>query len=145
MTQRDLAEINWKAAFVGFGVDLAFTELVGGIVVAVVLALKGITLEGDAAIPADVELVFRSIGVLGAFVGGAVAGYIARQRGMLHGVLASVIGLLIVLCALPMFGGQVVGIRDLGFIVLNLVAAGYGGGAGERWHARREGRGGGGG
>ena len=85
-------------------------------------------------------LAFQIVGVLGAAVGGAVAGYVARRRGSLHGVLGSVIGLMVFVCGLPIFGGPQLNIGDLGFIVLNLVAAGYGGAVGERWRTRREDR-----
>jgi hypothetical protein len=139
MTNRNLVEINWTAAFIGFGVDLAFTELVGLFVMAVILGIRGISPETGDDIPPDVELVFRFVGVLGALVGGMAAGYLARHHGTLHGVLASLIGLMVFLCAVPLVGGAPSNIGDLGFIVLNLIGAGYGGGVGERWRERRKG------
>jgi hypothetical protein len=138
MTQKDLVTINWTAALVGFGVDLAFSLLVGAVVVYVMLGLKGISLESDSALPTDVELAYQLVGVAGAAAGGVVAGYLARRRGGLHGVLASLIGLLFFACSFLFMGGPPFSLGDLGFIVLNLVAAGYGGTAGERWRRWRE-------
>jgi hypothetical protein len=139
MTERDISEINWTAALTGFGVDWAFSELVGLVVIMIMLALKKISLNSDDVLPDDVLLARQIVGVVGAVVGGVAAGYIARRRGSLHGVLGSVIGLFVLLCAIPVLGDLALNIGDLGFIVLNLIGAGYGGGLGERWRARREG------
>jgi hypothetical protein len=134
MSERELIKINWTAVLVGFGVDWSFSLLVGFAIMTAMFALKGGTPDTGDALPTDVDLAVRIAGVLGAAVGGVVAGYLARMRGSLHGVLGSIIGLLMSLCAF----GLALDLRELGFIVLNLVAAGYGGGAGERWRARRE-------
>jgi len=139
MTEQDVTDINWTAAFIGFGVDWVFSELVGYVVMMIMLVLKGIGLDSDADLPTDVLLVRQIVGVVGAVLGGTVAGYLARRRGALHGVLGSVIGLFTILCTIPLLGGLGLTIGDLGFVVLNLVGAGYGGGMGERWRARREG------
>jgi hypothetical protein len=136
MSEQDVREINWTAAFSGFAVDWLFSELAGLVVIALVLALKGVSLSAEDPMPADVVLGRQIVGVLGAVVGGVVAGYIAQRRGGLHGVLGSVIGLLVSFCwfSLPRDVGE------LGFIALNLIGAGYGGGIGERWRARRAGQ-----
>jgi len=138
MTEQQVPKINWTAALMGFGVDWVFSELVGLIVMAVILALRGISLDSDATLPSDVVLARQVVGVIGAVVGGIVAGVIARRRGSLHGVLGSALGLLVVLCSVPLIDDFSLNLGDEGFIVLNLVGAGYGGGAGERWRARRE-------
>lgn len=138
MTEQDIGEVNWTAAFIGFGVDWAFSELVGLVVVAIVLALKGISLSGEDELPTDALLARQIVGVVGAVVGGVAAGYIARHRGSFHGVLGSVIGLVTSLCMILTLGGLALNVGDLGFIVLNLAGAGYGGGLGERWRVRRE-------
>lgn len=139
MTEQDVPEINWTAAFIGFGVDWAFSELVGLLAMSIMLLLKGVSLNGEDALPPDVILVRQIVGVLGATIGGVVAGYIARRRGTLHGVLGSAIGLIAFLCSVPILGAPALEIGDLGFIVLNLIGAGRGGGFGERWRDRREG------
>ena len=139
MTEQDFTDINWTAAFSGFGVDWVFSELVGYVVMMIMLLLKGIGLDSDADLPTDVLLARQIVGVVGAVLGGIVAGYLARRRGALHGVVGSVIGPFTVLCTIPLLGGLGFTIGDLGFVVLNLVGAGYGGGMGERWRARREG------
>ena len=139
MTEQDVTDINWTAAFIGFGVDWVFSELVGYVVMMIMLVLKGIGLDSDADLPTDVLLARQIVGVVGAVLGGIVAGYLARRRGALHGVLGSVIGLFTILCTIPLLGGLGITIGDLGFVVLNLVGAGYGGGMGERWRARRAG------
>jgi hypothetical protein len=138
MIERNPIEINWTAALIGFGVDWTFSELVGLVVMAVMLLAKGVSLDSEGPLPSDVMLVRQFVGVLGAAVGGLVAGYIAQRKGALHGVLGSVIGLLFFLCAIPLLGDTALTVGDLGFIVLNLVAAGYGGQFGERWRARRK-------
>ncbi len=138
MTEQKTPDINWAAAFMGFGVDWVFSELVGLIVMVIMLSLHGIGLDSDATMPSDVALAQQVVGVIGAVVGGLVAGYVARRRGSLHGVLGSVLGLFVVFCSIPLVGGFSLNLGDVGFIVLNLVGAGYGGGAGERWRARRE-------
>jgi hypothetical protein len=46
---------------------------------------------------------------------------------------------MVLLCALPLFGSPNLSLGDAGFIVLNLIAAGYGGGLGERLRSRRGG------
>jgi hypothetical protein len=56
----------------------------------------------------------------------------------LHGVLASLIGLVLFACSFLFLSGPAFSVGDLGFVVLNLVAAGYGGALGERLRARRE-------
>lgn len=134
MDEQKLIEINWTAAFIGFSVDWAFSLLVGSLVMAIMIAIKGGGLESDDALPADVSLATQSVGIVGALVGGIVAGYVARQRGSLHGILGSLIGLPVGICVF----GFSPDIGDMGFIVLNLVGAGYGGGIGERWRRRRE-------
>jgi len=133
MTERSLREINWRAVFVGFGVDWVFSLLLGLLVSVIMMALKGISLEAEVW-PADVLMASQIVGVGGAVTGGIVAGYLARRRGSLHGVLASLLGLFTSLCWL----GMALDLGDLGFIVLNLLGAGYGGGLGERWRGRRE-------
>lgn len=138
MTERGLDEINWRAAFVGFVVDWVFSELVGAVAIIIMLSLQGISLDSEADLPTDVVLIRQIIGIVGAVVGGITAGYLARQRGSLHGVLGSLIGLLSFSCSLLVLGGFALDVGDVGFIVLNLVGAGYGGGLGERWRARRE-------
>jgi hypothetical protein len=139
MIDQRLGDINWFAASIGFAVDLFFTQFAGLIVVSVILSLKGINLGPDDVLPPDAELVYQIVGVIGALAGGGTAGFIARRKGSLHGVLASVIGLMVLLCALPLFGSPDLSLADAGFIVLNLVAAGYGGGLGERLRSRRGG------
>lgn len=138
MTQQEIPEINWRAAFVGFGVDWLFSELVGLLVMAVMLQLRGISLSSEAPLPFDVLFARQVVGVVGAVVGGIAAGFVARRRGTLHGVLGSLIGLAMFACSLPLVGSLSINAGDLGFIILNLVGAGYGGGVGERWRARRE-------
>ncbi len=139
MTEQDTIEINWTAAFVGFFVDWTFSEIGSWIVIAVMFSLKGIGLDSIEKLPPDVHLVSQIVGVGGAVVGGIAAGYLARRQGTLHGVLGSVLGLFASLCMLAMYGDADLDLGFLGFIVLNLIGAGYGGGAGERWRARREG------
>jgi hypothetical protein len=138
MTEQNIRDINWTAAFMGFGVDLFLSELLGWIVTAIMLALKGITVEVGDAWPPDVLLVRQIVGVVGAVVGGVVAGYVAGRRGSLHGVLGSVIGLAVFFCTFSVLDGLSLNVGDIGFIVLNLVGAGYGGGVGERWRVRRD-------
>ena len=138
MTARGLPEIKWRAAFTGFGVDWAFSELIGLGVMTTMLVLKGIPLDSEEILPSDVMLARQVVGVLGAVAGGVVAGYIARQFGTLHGVLGSLMGLVVLFCSLPMLAEASFDVGDVGFIVLNLVGAGYGGGVGERWRSRRE-------
>lgn len=138
MTEKELPQIRWTAAFVGFGVDLVFSLFVGSVVVAVLLALKGSSADSAGTIPSDVDLAYQFVGVLGALIGGGVAGFLARRRGSMHGVLASLIGLIFFFCAFAMLEGATLTIGDLGFIVLNLIAAGYGGAMGERLRARGE-------
>jgi hypothetical protein len=133
MTQRDISEINWRAVFVGFGVDWAFSLPLGLLVSVIMMALKGVSLEAEVW-PADVLLASQIVGGGGAGPGGIAAGYLARRRGSLHGLLASLLGLFASLC----WFGVALSLGDLGFIVLNLVGAGYGGSIGERWRARRE-------
>lgn len=134
MTEQDLREINLTAVLSGFIVDWMTSELVGLLIAVVMLALQGISLNADDPLPPDVVLARQLVGVGGAVVGGIVAGYIARQRGSLHGVLGSIVGLFASFC----FYGFALEVGFLGFIVLNLIGAGYGGGIGERWRARRE-------
>jgi len=140
MTEKEFPQVKWTAAFVGFGVDWVFSELVGLTIMAAMLALRGVALDSDQPVPSDVLLVRQLVGVAGAVVGGVAAGYLAGQRGSLHGVLGSVIGLVVVLCSIPVLGEFSLSIGDVGFIVLNLVGAGYGGGVGERWRLRRQGQ-----
>ena len=137
MAERILSEIVWSAAFIGFGVDMVFSQVVGYVVISIMLSLQGISLSGDDLLPTDAELAYQVVGVLGALVGGVVAGYLAKRWGSIHGVLGSLIGLFAIMCALPLLGNPEFSIGDLGFVVLNLIAAGYGGGLGERWHRRR--------
>jgi hypothetical protein len=139
MINQRLGDINWFASSIGFAVDLFFTQIVGFVVVSAVLSLKGVSLGPDDLLPPDAELVYQIIGVVGALVGGAIAGFVAGRKGSLHGVLASLIGLLVLLCALPVFGSPTLSLGDAGFVVLNLIAAGYGGGLGERLRLRRGG------
>jgi Na+/phosphate symporter len=124
MTEQNFTDINWTAAFIGFGVDWVFSEVVGIVVMTIMLVLKGIGLDSDDNIPADVLLARQIVGVIGALLGGVVAGYLARRRGALHGVLGSVIGLFTLLCTIPILGGLDFNVGDLGFVVLNLVGAG---------------------
>jgi hypothetical protein len=138
MIQEELGKVNWRAALVGFGVDFAFSVLVGAVVISALLALKGQPLDNEQPMPSDVSLVYQIIGVVGAAVGGVVAGYLAGQYGPLHGVVASLIGLVLFVCSLLFLSDPAFSVGDLGFIVLNLIAAGYGGGLGERLRARRE-------
>ncbi len=139
MTEPTLNEINWRAVFLGFGADWVFSNLVGLLVVSILLFIKGFGLDSELpeAFPPDVMLVSQIIGVCGALLGGGVAGYLAQKRGSLHGILGSVIGLFTVLCTAPILGSPLLNVGDLGFIVLNLIGAGYGGKLGEQWHARR--------
>ena len=137
MTDRRLGDISWFACSIGFASDLFFTQMVGFVVVSGVLALKGVSLGPDDPLPTDAELIYQIIGVIGALVGGGIAGFVAGRKGNLHGVVASLIGLVVLLCALPLFGNPTLSLGDGGFIVLNLVAAGYGGGLGERLRLRR--------
>ncbi len=139
MSEPTFEEINWRAAFMGFGVDWVFSNLVGLLVVSILLFIKDFGLEGELpeVLPPDVMLVSQIIGVCGAVLGGGVAGYLAQKRGVLHGILGSVIGLLTVLCTIPFLGSPMFDIGALGFVVLNLIGAGYGGKLGEQWRARR--------
>jgi hypothetical protein len=137
MDSLDLREINWAAVFAGFGVDWAFSELVGLLVMTILLSLKGISVDANESVPPDVALALQSVGVIGAVVGGTVAGYLARRRGSLHGVLGSLVGLPLSLCLYS----AALDAGGLGFIVLNLIGAGYGGRLGERLRARRKGQG----
>jgi hypothetical protein len=138
MIEQDNIEINWRAAFAGFFVDWTFSEVGGVIVMLVMFSLKGLALDSVEELPPDVHLVSQIVGVLGAVVGGLAAGYLARRQGRLHGVLGSLIGLFTSLCLFSMYGDLGLDAGYLGFIVLNLVGAGYGGGVGEGWRARRE-------
>jgi hypothetical protein len=138
MTEQNLPQIKWRAAFIGFGVDWAFSELVGLGAIMTMLVLKDIPLDSESPLPADVLLARQVVGVLGAVIGGVAAGYIARRYGSLHRVLGSLIGLFVLLCSFPVLGDVSFNIGDVGFVVLNLIGAGYGGGIGERWRARRE-------
>jgi len=138
MTEQNWPRIKWRAAFIGFGVDWALSELVGLGVMMTMLVLKDVPLDSESPLPTDVLLARQVVGVLGAAVGGVVAGYIARRFGTLHGVLGSLIGLFVLLCSFPVLGDVSFDIGDVGFVVLNLIGAGYGGGIGERWRARRE-------
>lgn len=138
MTEQNWPQIKWRAAFIGFGVDWAFSELVGLGAMMTMLVLKDVPLDSESPLPADVLLVRQIVGVLGAVVGGVAAGYISRRYGSLHGVLGSLIGLLVLFCSFPILNDLSFNIGDVGFIVLNLIAAGYGGGIGEGWRARRE-------
>jgi uncharacterized membrane protein YeaQ/YmgE (transglycosylase-associated protein family) len=139
MIEQDNIEINWTAAFAGFFVDWTFSELGGWIVVLVMFSLKGLALDSVEELPPDVHLASQIVGVGGAVVGGTVAGYLARRQGSLHGVLGSLIGLFTSLCLFSMYGDLGLDAGYLGFIVLNLIGAGYGGGVGERWRVQREG------
>ena len=139
MINQRLTDINWFASSIGFAADLFFTQIAGFVVVSAVLSLKGISLGPDDPLPADVELIYQIVGVVGALVGGTIAGILAGRNGKLHGVLASLIGLMVLLCALPVFGNPTLSIGDGGFIILNLVGAGYGGGFGEWLRSRRRG------
>ena len=134
MSEQDLKDINWTAVFVGFSVDWAFRLLVGLVLLGAILALAGKNLETEDALPPAVDFAIQIVGVVGAVVGGSVAGYIAQRRGSLHGVLASLIGLPVSFC---MYGAALE-VGDLGFIVLNVIGAGYGGKFGQRWRARRK-------
>jgi hypothetical protein len=134
MTEQDTNEINWTAAFIGFGVDWTFSYLIGLLVSAVMLAIKGVSFDSKEW-PADVVLIGQIVGVGGAVVGGMAAGYLAGRRGNMHGVLGSIIGLFAGLC----MSSLTLDLGAMGFVVLNLIGAGYGGGVGERWRARREG------
>ena len=136
MSEQDTIQINWTAVFAGFIVDVSFSELVGTVAIFVMLALKGVELAEGDPYPADVLLVRNIIGVVGAIIGGVAAGWLARQWGTLHGVLGSLLGLVIFVCVLPILGSLDLTIGDVGFIVLNLIGAGYGGGVGERLRAR---------
>jgi hypothetical protein len=141
MIEKSPVKINWTAVFMGFGVDWGFSELVGLLVTAIMLLLRGGGIDSNEVVPPDVILARQIVGVVGAAVGGVVAGYIARQRGVVHGVLGSVVGLALLFCSIPFLdeaGGGSLDIRDVGFIVLNLIGAGYGGGSGERWRTRRD-------
>ncbi len=138
MTEQDSIEINWTAAFAGFFIDWTFSEVGSWIVIFAMFSLKETALDSIEKLPPDVLLVSQIVGVGGAVVGGIMAGYIARRWGSLHGVLGSVIGLFASLCMLSMYGDADLDLGYLGFIVLNLIGAGYGGEAGERWRARRE-------
>ena len=143
MIEKSPVKINWTAVFIGFGVDWGFSELVGLLVMAIMLLLKDGGIDSNEVMPPDVLLARQMVGVVGAVVGGVAAGYIARRRGVMHGVLGSVVGLIALFCAIPFLGdagGSSLDIGDLGFIVLNLIGAGYGGGGGERWRTRREGK-----
>ncbi len=140
MIEKSPVKINWTAVFIGFGVDWGFSELVGLLVTTIMLFLRGGGIEIDEVLPPDVILARQIVGVVGAAVGGVVAGYIARRRGVLHGLLGSVVGLVLLFCSIPFLddaGGGALDIGDLGFIVLNLIGAGYGGRGGERWRTRR--------
>lgn len=123
----------------GFGVDLILSELLRWIVTAIMLALKGVTVEVGDVWPPDVLLIRQIVGVVGAVMGGVVAGYVAGRRGSVHGVLGSMIGLVAFFCTFSVLDGLSLNVGDVGFIVLNLVGAGYGGGVGEHWRVRREG------
>ncbi len=138
MSERETVEINRGAVFAGFIVDWGFSQLVGYLVMLLMLALKGIELSDGDLLPADVLLVQNIVGVVGALVGGLVAGWVARQRGTLHGVLGSVLGLFVFLCTIPLLDTFEFSVGDVGFIVLNLIAAGYGGGLGQRLWERYE-------
>jgi hypothetical protein len=132
-----LRDINWLACSIGFVADLFFTQIIGLVAVSAMLAVQDVNLGPDDVLPPDAELLFQIIGVMGAVVGGGVAGFAAGRKGRLHGVLASAIGVVMLLCALPLFGNPTFSIGDAGFVVLNLIAAGYGGGLGERLRTRR--------
>ena len=134
MSEQDLREINWTAIFVGFSVDWAFSLLVGLVILGVMLALEGTNFEIEDTLPLAVDIALQIVGVVGAVAGGLVAGYIAQRRGSLHGVLASLIGLPVSFC----MSDAALEVGDLGFIVLNVIGAGYGGKLGLRWRARRK-------
>ena len=92
MDERGGIDINWTAVLVGLGVDWGFSLPVGLIVSAALLALKGVGFDSQEW-PADVMLAGQIVGVVGAVLGGGAAGYLARRRGSLHGVLASLFSL----------------------------------------------------
>ena len=126
-------KINWTAALVGSGVDWAFSLPAGLLVSFVMLSLRGMSLEAEVW-PQDVLLASQIVGVGGALLGGGVAGYMAGQQGLLHGFLASLFSLFASFCWL----GVALNLGDVGFIILNLVGAAYGGRAGERFRVLRE-------
>jgi hypothetical protein len=134
MSEKDLKEINWTAVFIGFSVDWVFSLLVGLVILGAMLAVEGTNLETEGTLPPELDLAIQTVGIVGAIVGGSVAGYISLRRGTLHGVLASLIGLPVSFC---MYGAALE-VGDLGFIVLNVIGAGYGGKFGQRWRARRK-------
>jgi hypothetical protein len=74
MTEQNWPRIKWRAAFIGFGVDWALSELVGLGVMMTMLVLKDVPLDSESPLPADVLLARQVVGVLGAVVGGVVAG-----------------------------------------------------------------------
>ena len=139
MPEIPLSDIKWVAAFIGFGVDLVFSLFAGSVVVGAMLALKGVDLAAESPLPSDVNLAYQVVGVVGALVGGSAAGFLAGKLGSLHGLLASSIGLVVFFCAYAALDSEGPNLADLGFIVLNLVAAGYGGALGERLSIRRRG------
>ncbi|RMF29723.1 MAG: DUF3792 family protein [Chloroflexi bacterium] len=119
MSDLDFSNINALAVLTGFLADFAFTLLVGFLVVSLM------TPAGSQQVPPTAELVANGLGVVGALIGGFVAGKIAGRQQVEHGLLASGLGLVISLCfILP--SGQFT-LAFLGFAILNLVAAGYGG------------------
>ncbi len=119
MSNLDFSNINVLAVLTGFLTDFAFTLLVGFLIVSLM------TPAGSQQVSPTVELIANGLGVVGALIGGFVAGKIAGRQHVEHGLLASGLGLAISLCfILP--SGQFT-LAFLGFAILNLVAAGYGG------------------
>lgn len=137
MNETEVIEVNWIAVFFGFVADWAFTEFIGVLVMILGLKLQSvILLEGDP-LPPDVLLAMQIVGVIGALLGGILAGWLARQRGVIHGVLVSILGLTLFVCTIFVDGHEPT-LGNLGFVILNLVAAGYGGGLGVRLRARTQ-------
>jgi hypothetical protein len=134
MKEQGLTEINWTAVFVGFIVDWAVSLPVGLVVSVILLSWVGTSLDSQQW-PPEVVLAGQIVGIGGAIIGGGTAGFIARQHGTLHGTLAAVFSLFASLC---WFGAEL-DLGDLGFVILNLVGAGYGGKVGARWGVRRQG------
>jgi len=138
LPEEDTIEINRTAVFAGAIVDWASSDLVGYIVIIVLLALKGTKLDDNDPLPADVLLARNIVGVVGAIAGGAVAGWLARRHGGLHGVLSSVLINSVIFCVAFVSTSFALSIGDIGFIVLNLIGAGYAGKQAEQLRDRIE-------
>ena len=127
-----LTELNIKALLIGVFTYLAFVMLVSG-----TLTLM------DNLIPSLFQSTwfhsgFWIIGMVMMSSGGFVSGFTAGRRGILHGVVVSIVGALIVVSVLSLItSGQVGGEVLKGYLTVGLVMSGMAGGIGELVKVKR--------